>query len=870
MFEPPERESFVEAFIVRTAIAVSFAFTVLGLILVGYYYNIIVVSSESVRTADSDNVTWTVAQTEVDFQNLQQSLLRSLLNMQSGAPADLNMIKRSFDIYYSRSNAVQSVYNVVSGAAEKDPGIILNRLNQQKKEMAEVLDRWADPSSEDIKYFLDLVDQSDDDVRTFTTQMLEILVADAAAARVGQLNVLSRFAILLAVVVALLLSMLAVSLLLLKRLQNKAVATASIADNLRRIIETSQDAVIISDSRGRVLQYNRSAQEIFGYEAEETIGVPMQDLFIPADQRTAHCAGMAKYLDTGKKTIVDSGRHVMTACDKSGREFSVELTVSTSSDKLGDTIFIGILRDVSVRLAKAKELKTALEEAKQDALAKEKFLAVMSHEMRTPLQGVLATFDLLETEIEDLSSKSLIELGRQSGTKALDQINTALELVRLNEGESFNQAEIIDPIQSLQNLVKLLEPLLKKKGNKVELTLNASSDLRIVSNQYMFDALFDNLLSNANKFTEHGQIFVSVHTKVIGDDRIELIISVRDTGIGIETADLEAIFNDFATSDATYTRGFEGTGLGLGLVRRCSEKMGGQITVKSELGVGSEFSFKCEFETKNGHALGAHANLMQERNELDEINHCSHSPVVLIVDDNEINRIMIGRMLQKLGCRYEYAEDGLAGVRMCATRSYDLILMDLNMPTLDGIDATELISQVCLPQGYIVCITAYNSEEVRAEVYSVGMTELILKPIRLATLADFFKRTILSEETELRPTNYYDRSVVKTSEEAVRDVVDALGLDVINQFTVRIDQSLRAELAHVKQCLIATDHDDAAKILHGAAGSAAMIGAHRLSTLLFFLEDLAKSERLKPNEPLLARCEDLLKDFKKLLTELKG
>lgn len=862
MFEPTHRESFVEAFTARTVLAVSFAITVMGLLLVVYYYSVILVSSEKVRSADSDNLTWTVVQTEVDFQNLQQSLLRQLLTMQGGAPADLNMINRAFDIYYSRINMVQSVYNVVSRGAETDPGSILNRLNQQKKEIAEVLDGWEDPSSDDVRYLLNLVDQSDDDVRNFTTQMLEILVADAAAARVGQLNVLSRFAILLALDAVLLLGMLAVSLLLLKRLQNKAVTTASIADNLRRIIETSQDGVIISDSRGRVLQYNSSARKIFGYAPEEVIGVAMQDLFIPADQRTAHCAGMAKYMETGQKTIVDSGRHVMTACDKSGREFPVELTISTSTDRLGDTVFIGILRDVSARLTKAKELKTALEEAKQDAFAKEKFLAVMSHEMRTPLQGVLATFDLLDIESEDVSHKALIELGRQSGTKALDQINDTLELVRLNEGTSFDQAEIIDPIRSLQNLIKLLEPLLKLRGNTVELDLNACRNLRIVGNQHMFDALFDNLLSNANKFTKHGRITVSVHTTAIADDRIELIIKVKDTGIGIMTADLETIFNDFTTSDTPYTRSFEGTGLGLGIVRRCSEKMGGQITVESELGVGSTFSFKCKFQLDSGCAPNGDVKLVQDQDEPKGAERREYSPLVLIVDDNDINRVMIGKMLAKLGCRFDYAEDGLAAVRMCAICSYDLILMDLSMPKFDGVDTTELIFQVCLPQGYIVCITAHNSAEVHASVCSVGMAELMLKPIRFETLADLLKRTVYSNKERCLPINDYAISVIKTSDEAVRDLIDVFGSEGMSEFIVRFDQSLRTELTQVKQRLRTEDYPGTAEILHGSAGSAAMIGARRLSKLLFFLEDLAKLKRLNPHEPLLDRCDEMLKDYR--------
>ncbi|PXW67332.1 PAS/PAC sensor hybrid histidine kinase [Loktanella sp. PT4BL] len=861
MFEPSDRESQLEAVTIRVAIGLAFILTFIGLILVAYYYGVIRDSAQNVRNADSDNVTWTVVQTEVDLQNLQLALSRGLLSMQKGKSPDISEIRRAFDIYYSRTNAVQFVYGAMAGQATNAPGLILDRLNRRKIELAEVIDGWDEPSIADVRDLLALVDQSDDDVRSFTTEMLKILVADTSDARLDQLGVLSRFTVLLGVIVVLVFGMLAASLLLLARLQKKEIITSSIADNLRRIVETSRDAVIIADSKGLVLQYNRSAHEIFGYTAQEAIGASMEDLFIPEAQKAAHQKGMARYLRTGQKSIVDQGRQIMIARNKSGREFPVEVTVSESTGRSGKTIFIGILRDISARIARDIELREALEEAKKEAAVRERFLAVMSHEMRTPLQGVLATFDLLNDQVRTAAEKSLIKLGEKSGTKALEQINKTLEIVQLNESVLFENADIIDPVASLQNMLVLLQPLLQQKSNTIELEFSTERDLKIIGNQYLFDALFDNLLSNANKFTKAGHISVQLQTTIMSDQKVELVVRVADSGAGIVEEDLASIFDDFKTSHDTYTRSFEGTGLGLGIVKRCSKRMGGEITVGSQLGVGSVFSFRCVFKIADGQILETQGKKRPNVHVEETFNAQTTPPLVLIVDDNEVNYTMIGKMLEKLGCRFDYAEDGLAAIQKCIYQSYDLILMDLSMPNLNGIEATPLIRKIGEPQKAIVCISAHNSQEVRNSVCEAGMDELLQKPLRLGDLAGILKRTIESKQEEKLHTLNGARSDLDNTEGPICDLFETFNTDEMLAFITSFDTMLRGDITQVRLFLKIGNHMGAAELLHRSAGSAGMIGAKQLSALLVFLEDRAKAALLSSEEPLLDTCVDLSSIF---------
>mgnify|MGYP001055856835 CR=1 FL=1 len=857
MFESTDRESQLETVTIRAAVALALILTFIGLILVGYYYSIIRDSAQNVRNAESDNVTWTVAQTEVDFQNLQLALLRGIISMQNGHTPDISDIRRAFDIYYSRTNAVQFVNVALASKATDGPGVILDRLKRRKIELAEIVDSWVEPSITDVRDLLELVNQSEDDVRGFTTKMLKILVADASDARLDQLSILSRFVVLLVVIVVLVFGMLAASLSLLLRLQNKTILASSMADNLRRIVETSRDAVIIADSNGLVLQYNQSAYHIFGYTAQEAIGASMDDLFIPDAQKAAHRKGMARYSKTGQKSIVDQGRKVMIARNKSGREFSVEVTVSESTDKAGQRIFIGILRDISARITRDIELKEALEEAKKEASIQERFLAVMSHEMRTPLQGVLATFDLLNDQARTASERSLIKLGEQSGVKALAQINRTLKIVQLNESDTFKNEDIIDPVASLQGMIVLLEPLLQQKGNTIEFGFSTARNLKIIGNQYLFDALFDNLLSNANKFTQAGHISIQLEATITSGQKVELVVKVADSGTGIAEHDLALIFDDFKTSDDTFTRSFEGTGLGLGIVKRCSKSMGGEITVESQPGIGSIFSFKCIYEIAGDQILETQNKKIANANAEEVFGSQTRPASVLIVDDNEINHTMIGKMLESLGCRFDYAEDGLTAIQKCIYQSYDLILMDLSMPNLDGIDTTLLIRKICQPQRAIVCISAHNSEEICNSVRGAGLAELIQKPLRLGELEKLLKRITGTKQAVNLHTLDESQSVVNNTDSAIHDLLNTFSIDEMRAFITSFDKTLRSDIPQVKRLLKIGNHKGAAELLHRSVGSAGMLGAQQLSALLEFLEDHAKATLLSPDEQLLDTCVDL-------------
>lgn len=865
LFDLPNHEYNSERFSGRLSIAISLILTILGLALVGYYYTGLKSSAEKFQFAASDNVTWTIAQIEVDYQNLRYALARGVISSKQGDSIDIVEIKRAFDIYYSRVDAAKFIYGGAFSTIEQGPGAILHRLSLSKNEIAQEIDTWIAPSGRDLVAMLAKVKSAADDIRHFTTQALQVLVADAAVERIGHLTILHRYASLVVLIMCLLFGMLAVSLVLQRRLTYRAIETDRAADNLKRIIEASKDGVVIADSTGAVLQYNKSAQDIFGYTPAEAIGAKMEELFIPDRHHQAHQNGMENYLATGHGEVVNKGRQVMTACDKSGREIPVEVTIAASKDGNNGVIFIGIIRDISSRIKNEKKLKVAVETAKQDALAKQRFLALMSHEMRTPLQGVLATFDLLDDSSASDSQRKLIDLGKRSGAKALRQVSNTLELARLTVDHPFHQSDIINPAASLKELVALMDPLLLQQGNTINLSFPTDHNIQIYGNQSLFDAIFENLLANANKFTKSGHLNVNMQAIILTSDEIDLKITVQDSGVGIAEDKLGNVFDDFATAGTGGIHSVESTGLGLGIVKRATEKMGGQITVSSTVGVGSAFTFSCRFRAAQPQKIKPRArsshddslNQMQEQNTI--------QPLVLVVNDNEINQILIGSMLERLGCNYECAKDGLVAAEKCSSTSYDLILMDLSMPNLDGIEATHAILQLQIEQGPIVCITAQAAEDTLQTIQKAGMVDLITKPIRLETLAELLQSLLFSNGQaggvgELPPSRMFagDDAIDTTP---ILDLIDELGHDYATSLLQQFELTIRTELTAIFNLLEKGQMDKAAGIFHGAAGSAGMLGARALSNALLALESITREDHLRPDDHLLSSCDDLLADF---------
>ena len=401
---------------------------------------------------------------------------------------------------------------------------------------------------------------------------------------------------------------------------------------LQAIFDAVADAIVTIDRDGRIQQWSSGAQRIFGYAPEEIVGDDVTRL-MPPSHRDHHAGHVRSFLTTRMAKIIGVGRE-MTAIRKDGSEFPIELTVSEVRD--GDEVFFtGILRDITERERAKAELVRAREQAEAANRAKSQFLATMSHEIRTPMNGVLGMATLLaSTELNDRQQRLLKNVTR-SGQALLDIINDILDFAKIEAGKFELSSVPFDPREAIAELADLFSERCTRKG--LEFVYFVSDDVpsELIGDPVRLRQILVNLVGNAVKFTERGEVVVEVSTRRNNADGVTLNFMVEDTGIGIGPEHCSRIFKSFHQIDGSMTRAQGGSGLGLSITRQLVGMMGGEISVKSELGRGSRFIFDASF----GKSAAA-VELTTHRTR-----HLAHPPRTLLVDGNAVSAHVILRYL---------------------------------------------------------------------------------------------------------------------------------------------------------------------------------------------------------------------------------
>lgn len=370
------------------------------------------------------------------------------------------------------------------------------------------------------------------------------------------------------------------------------------------ILETGLDAIVAMDQRGQMVEFNRAAERMFGYQRADVIGADMADLIIPPRLRDAHRAGLAHLLATGEGPIL--GRRVeIHAIRRDGSEFPVELDIERVAIGDGSVMFVGHIRDISehkraeaVLDAKNKELAAALAAAREATELKGQFLANMSHEIRTPMNGVIGMVDMLLDSPLTPEQREFAEIVRDSSQSLLTIINDILDLSKIEAGRLTIESIDVDLPSLVRGVYASLSDAAGKKGLDSTYLLPERLPSPLYGDPTRLRQVLVNLVSNAIKFTEHGSIVLRVAVEAEAEGTATIRCAVTDTGIGIAEEALGRIWESFAQADGSVTRRYGGTGLGLSISRQLIERMGGRVGVQSELGKGSTFWFVLPFETR--------------------------------------------------------------------------------------------------------------------------------------------------------------------------------------------------------------------------------------------------------------------------------
>lgn len=392
------------------------------------------------------------------------------------------------------------------------------------------------------------------------------------------------------------------------------------------------------------------------------------------------------------------------------------------------------------------DLHEAKEKAEAASRLKSEFLANMSHEIRTPLNGVMGMLELLKESGLAPQQQEYADVSLSSARALLELINDILDYSKIEA----NQLQLDEHSFCLRQMVEELVTISAAQtgGHNVDVVLDYCEDApsQVVGDSLRIRQVLTNLVSNALKFTRQGEVVVDINAVACHDDIYTFRFAVRDTGIGIAPDKLSLIFGKFAQTDSSTTRQYGGTGLGLAISQQLINMMGGRIHVCSDPGCGAEFSFHLQLpvrheESEDGVAPSS-ASVLPEVPVADGSDESDARPVVLLADDNEVNRMVAGESLKRLGCEVATAEDGRHALELMQQRAFSLVLMDCQMPVMDGYEATQKIRQLTGPacRVPVIALTAHAMTGDREKCLAAGMNDYLAKPFTLDSLQDKLER----------------------------------------------------------------------------------------------------------------------------------
>lgn len=485
------------------------------------------------------------------------------------------------------------------------------------------------------------------------------------------------------------------------------------------LLENARDIIHFIDTDGRIVWANESSLKAYGYSRDEMLSLTIYDL-----RRDSRLAGeqMKTALEEG---IFYESLHTR----KDGTTFPVEVSAKGAYIE-GKQILASIVRDITERKNAERELKKAKEEAEKANKSKNEFLANMSHEIRTPLNGMLGMIDLtLLTEL-DKEQKENLFTAKHCASSLLNIINDILDFSKLEAGRLIIENVNFNIKELMENIIKIHAQHAKKKGLDLNYNLSESIPTYLKGDSNRLQQILNNLINNAIKFTERGEVSVLVERDVKPDNKIGLKFTVTDTGIGISKKDKDRLFEVFSQLDGSYTKKHRGTGLGLAISKRLVETMGGEMWVKSKKGIGSTFYFTLGFEKGN-------KPTKKQENILATVKSINPQKI-LLAEDDRVNQTVLARMLEEKGHNVDIANNGVETVSMYKKGEYDIVLMDIQMPVMDGIEATKQIRAIetesmgsHVP---IIALTAFALHGDKEKFLSKGIDEYISKPVQMEEL----------------------------------------------------------------------------------------------------------------------------------------
>lgn len=655
----------------------------------------------------------------------------------------------------------------------------------------------------------------------------------------------------------------------------------------RAIFDNSIDGIYQSTHEGKFLTVNNALVKMLGYELpEELMETNINQYYKIPEERE-------KLLSEIKRNG-SIENHLLHLVDKNKNELTVKLNARLITD--GDKskyFYEGTMRDVTSELEafekrKQAELELKSEKEKSDALAKEalklssaksKFLANMSHEIRTPMNGILGFLSLIEAD--SYSSKeelnNFVKNAKVSAESLLETINAVLDLSKIEAGKlelenlNFNLKKIVE------QAVSIVYPKAKEKSLSITIETPDASELNFVGDPTKLRQIFLNLLSNAVKFTQHGEIKVAVSLEQIDNDRIRIHNSITDTGIGIPADKINKLFKPFSQVDGTEGKNFGGTGLGLVICKEFTNLMEGDISVKSNQGAGSQFNFSVVL--KKQHISAEQLKELAENELKFEKDLAQNASIdlkanyekrkeykLLLAEDNLINQKVVIRMLNSAGYQVDAVMNGEQVLRVYSQKNYDLILMDVQMPGVDGYTATKKIREMephknSVP---IIAITAHALVGDREKCIEAGMNEYISKPVIAKEIVLLIDRLLKIDQVNVKAETEEKKESGLFDFERLKQI--SLGdpvfeKDLLGDFIIDAESKLKS----IQDCIAARDASKIINLAHTLKGSSYSVGATSVGDEALGIELSAKNNDIDSVEERLSKLSKSIRDTREII-----
>ncbi len=617
------------------------------------------------------------------------------------------------------------------------------------------------------------------------------------------------------------------------------------------------EPMFITDHQATIIRVNDALLKSTGYQAKEVIG---QNPRLWSSGKHSR-----DFFKTLWQQLLDKGHWSGEIYNKrkNGEVYPEYVSISAVRDTAGQTThYITQSIDISEQKAREQQLEIKTHQAKKAEEAKSRFLAVMSHEIRTPLNAVLGMIDLLrETELTQ-EQKNLLLIGLNSGELLLSVINNILDFSRMDAGKLALDNQPFDLHATISQSVELLRHHAQRKKLALILRLEDSLPHFARGDKTRLRQVLVNLISNAVKFTEHGSVTVTAAAVAESGDILKLSLTIRDTGSGIPKELQESLFNEFSQLDQSETRRTGGTGLGLSISKRLVDLMGGKIGVDSQINSGSCFYFNIKLGTHDG------AGVTEEPPN----NLACQFPAtrILLAEDNPANQDIFTAMLASTGVHLDIASDGSEAVTALKKQPYDLVLMDVSMPRMDGVAATRAIRSLpgFASQTPIIAITAHGMPSDRERFIEAGMNDYLSKPVRKAQLLSkisLWAKSLAEPETRspgqealierlpegdvaqdaINPSITADNGNEWLDEAVLQQLISDTSVDIVPALLEGYIEDVLARLTHIGEAAAQADPVKLEFETHTIGSSAAAHGNPALHQLARNIEHLCRGGETK-------------------------